>query len=578
MDRTVRLWHSSRAECLCCFKHSDIVTSIAFHPRDDRFFLAGSLDSKVRLWSIPDKSVAHANQANDIVTAVAFTPDGKTAIAGCLSGLCLFYDTEGLRYQTQMHVRSAHGKNAKGSKVTGIQAVYFPPNDANGDVKLLITSNDSRVRVYNCRDKGLELKLKGNENSTSQIQATFSDDAKYIICGSEDKKTYIWPTTPSDKDKDKQPFEVFEAHAAPVTAAIFAPTRTRQLLQGSGDPLYDLCNPPPVTLVSSHSSHPSSDNGHFVSPPPTPSVVDRSSRPSSKPETSPAYIARSMHSDGNIIVTADFLGRIKVWRKDCAFEKRQKLDPGDSSAVVSSGLAKRMRNRNSSHDAIDSARNSLSHPSTDRIMDWRRSIERSHGTGPSSIASTQDLQTRSSFVRAPSPRKSATNTPTTSRFPSQVNSVHPNTNNKSTPSKLSSADQTPSLKHLLQPTDSNPMLIIDDVSYAYMNKDLYASQTASAGLTRVRTQDIDGNDAARSSSRVWLDGSQGSSRLKVGHADHDGDSGSFRSVLSSEEGGDGEGDTGDEIRCRRCGGESFRARVKDGERRLECAACGTLAD
>src|SRR3954469_797875 len=109
MDKTVRLWHISRPECLCCFQHSDFVTSIQFHPKDDRFFLAGSLDSKLRLWSIPDKSVAFTAQTPEMITAVAFTPDGRYAMAGCLDGQCLFYETEGLKYQTQLHVRSAKG-------------------------------------------------------------------------------------------------------------------------------------------------------------------------------------------------------------------------------------------------------------------------------------------------------------------------------------------------------------------------------------------------------------------------------------------------------------------------------------
>lgn len=164
MDKTVRLWHVSRADCLCAFKHMDFVTSIQFHPKDDRFFLAGSLDSKLRLWSIPDKSVAFWNQLPEMVTAVSFTPDGKTAIAGCLTGLCMFYETEGLKYQTQIHVKSAHGKNAKGSKITGIDTINFPPSDPHGEVKILITSNDSRIRMFNLRDKSLEIKFKGNEN------------------------------------------------------------------------------------------------------------------------------------------------------------------------------------------------------------------------------------------------------------------------------------------------------------------------------------------------------------------------------------------------------------------------------
>ena len=250
MDKTVRLWHISREECLCCFKHTDFVTSIQFHPKDDRFFLAGSLDSKLRLWSIPDKSVAYSNMLPEFITAVAFSPDGKTAIAGCLNGLCLFYDTEGLKYQMQMHVRSAHGKNAKGSKVTGIQAMSVPPDDIHGEVKILVTSNDSRIRVYNLRDKGLELKLKGNENFSSQIHATFSEDAKHIICGSEDRRVYIWSACNTDTEKDKIPVEMFEAHQAVVTKAILSPGKTKHLLSASGDPIFDLCNPPPVTLVS----------------------------------------------------------------------------------------------------------------------------------------------------------------------------------------------------------------------------------------------------------------------------------------------------------------------------------------
>jgi WD40 repeat protein len=44
MDKTVRLWHLSRSECLCFFRHVDFVSAIAFHPRDDRYFVSASLD------------------------------------------------------------------------------------------------------------------------------------------------------------------------------------------------------------------------------------------------------------------------------------------------------------------------------------------------------------------------------------------------------------------------------------------------------------------------------------------------------------------------------------------------------
>ncbi|KAK9505467.1 hypothetical protein O3M35_009520 [Rhynocoris fuscipes] len=75
MDKTVRLWHISRKECLCCFQHIDFVTAIVFHPRDDRYFLSGSLDGKLRLWNIPDKKVAVWNEVGGpakLITAANF--------------------------------------------------------------------------------------------------------------------------------------------------------------------------------------------------------------------------------------------------------------------------------------------------------------------------------------------------------------------------------------------------------------------------------------------------------------------------------------------------------------------------
>lgn len=89
MDKTVRLWHISRKECLCAFQHPDFVTSIAFHPKDDRYFLSGSLDSKLRLWSIPDKKVHCWTQLPELITSVAFTSDGKLACAGTFVGQCV---------------------------------------------------------------------------------------------------------------------------------------------------------------------------------------------------------------------------------------------------------------------------------------------------------------------------------------------------------------------------------------------------------------------------------------------------------------------------------------------------------
>ncbi|KAI2468998.1 WD40 repeat-like protein [Annulohypoxylon bovei var. microspora] len=404
MDKTVRLWHISRQECLCTFKHKDFVTSIAFHPRDDRFFLAGSLDSYLRLWSIPDKAVAYSSQLSDFITAVAFSPDGRTSIAGCLNGFCMFYETEGLKYHTQIHVRSSRGKNAKGSKITGIETMRFPPDAADGVVKVLITSNDSRIRIYNMGDKNLDLKLKGHENTCSQIRATFNDDGNYIICGSEDKRAFIWSTSARfAENKEKRPYEYFEAHSSIVTGAIFAPTVVRQLLQTSGDPIFTLCNPPPITLRSKEES---TINPVLESQ----DTQSESSNKVKKPDESPGFIARSTHYDGNIIVTTDHTGLIKVFRQDCAFTKRRhdNWETGstfsrkigrDSLLGRSGSIATRFsagsRDPHSRRGSLTQPPQGVFQVNSDRINTWRHGVEGQTGRPVSITISTPARSERS---------------------------------------------------------------------------------------------------------------------------------------------------------------------------------------
>jgi len=225
MDKTVRLWHISRKECLCCFQHIDFVTAIAFHPRDDRYFLSGSLDGKLRLWNIPDKKVALWNELDGqtkLITAANFCQNGKFAVVGTYDGRCVFYTTEQLKYYTQIHVRSTRGRNSKGRKITGIESL---PNED----KILVTSNDSRIRLYDLRDLNLSCKYKGYVNNSSQIRACFSHDGKYIISGSENQYIYMWKTHHdyakfSSARRDRNDYwEAIKAHNAVVTSAVFAP-------------------------------------------------------------------------------------------------------------------------------------------------------------------------------------------------------------------------------------------------------------------------------------------------------------------------------------------------------------------
>jgi len=524
----VRLWHVAEQQCLCCFQHSDFVTSIVFHPIDDRFFLAGSLDSKLRLWSILDKSVAFWNEVPDLITAVAFTPDGRMAIAGCLSGLCLFYETEGLKYNTQVQVRSTLGRNAKGSKITGIETSYSPPDDPNGEIKILVTSNDSRVRIYNLRDKSLETKFKGHENTCSQIRATFRDDMKYIISGSEDRRVYIWNVAPEGGEKNsnkKRPMEFFEAASAIVTVAVMAPTKTRQLLAASNDPIYDLCRPPPVTLVSKSEEGRLDSKGASSKHPPTPQTGPLSSLP--EEPTSTDDPERVGHGHGNIIITADYTGRIKIFRQDCAFMKRKNEQCETGSISRKLGVGRRdSLNRNGGWRSSIASDHSAG--GSRRGLHGRTSVGGLSADGGSlrgSVSPRLSMGALSALGGSPRVARSRAQSLTSNRGGPVINNGSGSVNGHSHTGSLASSVTGEGVKRR-------------------------SDSVGAHGPLRMR-------ESQRETDNVGGDG---------GGADGDGEqSGSMKGEYTSES-------EEERMRCYRCGGAAFLARKsRDGGARLQCA-------
>lgn len=565
MDKTVRLWHISRPECLCCFQHGDFVTSIQFHPRDDRFFLAGSLDTKLRLWSIPDKSVAFVTSVPDMITAVAFTPDGRYSMAGCLNGMLNIYDTEGLKLSGQIHVRSARGRKSKGNKITGIDTMMIPQDAPDGGIKLLVTSNDSRIRLYDFGGRTLEAKFRGNENTCSQIRASFTDDGKHVICGSEDRRVYVWPIGSMEGDHDKRAVEAFETQSAIVTAAIMAPTKTKQILGLSEDPIYDICNPPPVTLSPEESSKPENSSRGNASHHTPSAPAPRHSTGSKLLHESPSYLSRSTHPDGKIIVTADYSGKIKVLRQDCAYQKRR-----NENWNARSPFSRRLPGRpNSARQSVASSigKDSTHKTPSERIISWRNSVIR-HGRSSTDV-SRSELRTRSPSAQhrsatfpfsssrrsslAPNESLSAvTTSPSPSPYPSGMESgisteeLKDRTNHNQ--------EQTPACSaELTAGKDNNPLWLQGDQSYAYWNK-----ITRDALAVKARTS----NDLANVSRIPSQD-----RRLSL-----------VESLLSSDfgsSGGEGEGEgEGDILRCEHCRGTNFRGvKGRDGKQRLICVEC-----
>ncbi|PPD96195.1 hypothetical protein GOBAR_DD06793 [Gossypium barbadense] len=202
MDKTVRLWDLISKTCLRIFSHSDYglrianhalflwicldtVTCIQFNPVDDKYFISGSLDAKVRIWSIPDRKVVDWNDLHEMVTAACYTPDGQGALVGSYKGSCHLYDTSEnkLQLKSQIHLQNKK-KKAHQKKITGFQ---FAPGSSS---EVLITSADSRIRLVDESD--LIHKFKGFRNTNSQISASVTTNGKYVVSASEDSYVYVW--------------------------------------------------------------------------------------------------------------------------------------------------------------------------------------------------------------------------------------------------------------------------------------------------------------------------------------------------------------------------------------------------
>ncbi|CAD6221667.1 unnamed protein product [Miscanthus lutarioriparius] len=76
-SNTLKAYADSQTPCTAFLFFFLLVTCIQFNPVDDRYFISGSLDEKVRIWSIPKREIVDWVDLHEMVTAACYTPDGK---------------------------------------------------------------------------------------------------------------------------------------------------------------------------------------------------------------------------------------------------------------------------------------------------------------------------------------------------------------------------------------------------------------------------------------------------------------------------------------------------------------------
>jgi WD40 repeat protein len=257
-DTTVRLWDilgDKSGTCLTIFKHPQAVSAVQFHPSYPQVFVTGCVDSRIRLWDASKNRVLNFKNTKEPVTAIQFSFDGNLVVVGLLQGHVIFY-SEDLRYFTQLECRNRKGPLRAGRSVTGLHIrplvkgvgnlspSSITPSGATAPsaarVEVLVTTADSRLRLYATDTFEMLAKYKGHRHEALHMSARFSEDGRHILSGGEDNRVHIWFTTPTEgSGKGASRGSTMEMHASflssssvstdpdlstDVTNAVFVPT------------------------------------------------------------------------------------------------------------------------------------------------------------------------------------------------------------------------------------------------------------------------------------------------------------------------------------------------------------------
>ena len=142
--------------------------------------------------------------------------------AGLSHGQVVFftYKDEGLRFSTQLDCKNRRGQYHLGKNVTGV--AFLRSSTADSSNELLVSCNDSRIRLISLDDYSVFSKIKGAQSTSMPIKSTFSEDGKYIISGSDSGAVYIWCRhNQGDAGKPKVVFSFFTRFSICFQYSIF---------------------------------------------------------------------------------------------------------------------------------------------------------------------------------------------------------------------------------------------------------------------------------------------------------------------------------------------------------------------
>ncbi|OMJ70080.1 hypothetical protein SteCoe_32020 [Stentor coeruleus] len=187
LDGMVYKWSIAQKTPQTLYKHNLEVICISIHPQSQDLFFTGCKDNRVRIWNMNISRIDCDIVLESEITTGTFSPNGLLII-GLTIGICniLTYNcfSKTLQVVYRVDCRNKHGPKSSGRKITGIDFV--------DDNLFLVSSNDSRIRLFTTENFEIKQKYKGLKNENSKIVATYGKNSGHVISGSENGNVYIW--------------------------------------------------------------------------------------------------------------------------------------------------------------------------------------------------------------------------------------------------------------------------------------------------------------------------------------------------------------------------------------------------
>ncbi|XP_076928886.1 protein TORMOZ EMBRYO DEFECTIVE-like [Bidens hawaiensis] len=200
-DNTVRLWDSNSRSCIGVGKgHMGAIGAVAFAKKLQKFFVSGSSDQTLKLWSLDDLS-------DDINDSFSFKTKAATA---------------------------AHDKD--------INALAVAPNDS----LICSGSQDRTARIWKLPDLKPGVVLKGHKRGIWSVE--FSPVDQCVITASGDKTIKIWAIS------DGSCLKTFEGHTASVFKVQFI-SRGAQFVSCGADGLLKLWTVKTNECIATYDQH-----------------------------------------------------------------------------------------------------------------------------------------------------------------------------------------------------------------------------------------------------------------------------------------------------------------------------------